>query len=56
MDQLVALRGRCERQTNSIFTPMGDEMYYRFQRSLIDQAIDTLATLLERPVARSSAS
>jgi hypothetical protein len=49
MDQLVALRVRCERQTGSIFTPMGEEMYYRYQRSLIEQAIDTLAALLRRP-------
>jgi len=54
MDQLIALRTRCERQTNSIFTPMGDEMYYRYQRSLIEQAIDTLVALLGRPVARAS--
>ena len=49
MSELIALRARCERQTGSMFTPMGDEMYYRYQRSLIDQAIDTLATLLGRP-------
>lgn len=49
MEGLVALRARCERQTASIFTPMGDEMYYRYQRSLIDQAIDTLAALIGRP-------
>lgn len=54
MDQLVALRARCEHQTGSIFTPMGDEMYYRYQRSLIDQAIDTVAALLGRPVIRAS--
>ena len=42
MDQLIALRARCERQTGSIFVPMGDEMYYRYQRSLIEQAIDTV--------------
>jgi TRAP-type uncharacterized transport system substrate-binding protein len=46
LDQLIGLRARCERQTNSIFTPMGDEMYYRYQRSLIEQAMDTLAALL----------
>jgi hypothetical protein len=51
MNQLVALRVRCDRQTGSIFTPMGNEMYYRYQRSLIDQAIDTLAALLARPLA-----
>ena len=53
-DQLVALRARCERQTGSIFTPMGDEMYYRYQRSLIEQAIDTVAALPGRPVIRAS--
>jgi TRAP-type uncharacterized transport system substrate-binding protein len=53
MDQLIALRARCERQTGSIFTPMGDEMYYRYQRALIDQAMDTLAALLGRPGARA---
>jgi TRAP-type uncharacterized transport system substrate-binding protein len=49
MARLLALRARCQRQTGSIFTPMGDEMYYRYQQSLIDQAIDTLAVLLGRP-------
>ena len=47
--RLKADRARCERQTGSIFVPMGDEMYYRYQRSLIEQAIDTLAALLGRP-------
>ena len=55
MDQLVALRARCERQTGSIFTPMGEEMYYRYQRSLIEQAIDTLAALLRRPATPQGA-
>jgi len=54
MDQLLALRPRCERQTGSIFTPMGDEMYCRYQRSLIEQAIDTLAALLWRPATSRS--
>jgi hypothetical protein len=27
---------------------MGDEMFYRYQRSLIDEAITTLGTLLQR--------
>jgi len=57
MNQLLALRARCERQTNSIFTPMGDEMYYRYQRSLIEQAIDTLAALLGRwPIAHRASA
>ena len=49
MDRLLALRAHCERQTASILTPMGDEMYYRYQRSLIEQAIDTLAAVLKLP-------
>jgi len=49
MDQLVALRARCQRYTSSLFTPMGDEMFYRYQQSLIDEAITTLAALIQRP-------
>jgi hypothetical protein len=48
MGQLAALRARCQRQTNSFITPMGDEMFYRYQQTLIDEAITTLATLLQR--------
>jgi hypothetical protein len=64
LDRLVALRGRCQRQASSIVTPLGDEMYYRYQQFLIDEATTTLAVLLEgssndkgattwRPVSRS---
>ena len=48
MDRLVELRARCQRQTGSIFTPMGDEMFYRYQQSLIDEAATTLGALLQR--------
>jgi hypothetical protein len=48
MDRLAALRARCQRQTNSIVTPMGDEMFYRYQQSLIDDAATTLGALLPR--------
>src|SRR5579883_3597975 len=48
LEELGNLRARCERQTGSLITPMGDEMYYRYQRSLIDEARTALATLLER--------
>jgi TRAP-type uncharacterized transport system substrate-binding protein len=47
MKQLVELRARCQRQTSSLFTPMGDEMFYRYQQSLIDEAITTLGALLQ---------
>ena len=48
MKRLVELRARCQRQTNSFVTPMGDEMFYRYQQALIDEATTTLATLLHR--------
>jgi uncharacterized protein len=63
LDRLVELRGRCQRQVSSIVTPLGDEMYYRYQQFLIDEATTTLAALLQcssndkgasrRPVSRS---
>ena len=48
VEQLRTLRARCQRQTNSFVTPMGDEIYYRYQQVLIDEAATTLAALLER--------
>ena len=48
VEQLQTLRARCQRQTNSFVTPMGDEIYYRYQQVLIDEAATTLAALLER--------
>src|SRR6516162_4027617 len=46
MNRLAELRARCQRHTNSFVTPMGDEMFYRYQQSLIDDATTTLGTLL----------
>lgn len=48
MQRLLDLRARCRRYTGSFVTPMGDEMYYRYQQSLIDEAITTLGSLLQR--------
>jgi hypothetical protein len=45
-EQLMELRARCQRYAGSIVTPMGDEMFYRYQQSLIDEATTTLALLL----------
>lgn len=53
--RLTDLRLRCQRQTNSLATPMGDEMFYRYQQSLIDQAITTVGVLLQRGPAAQSA-
>src|SRR5262245_51195366 len=46
--RLADLRARCQRQTSSLVTPMGDEMFYRYQQSLIDEATTTLGALLRR--------
>jgi TRAP-type uncharacterized transport system substrate-binding protein len=43
--QLTDLRARCQRYTGSIVTPMGDEMFYRYQESLIDELAATLAAI-----------
>src|SRR5262245_26269592 len=53
LDQLLELRERCQRQTGSFVTPMGDEMYYRYQQSLIDEAVTTVTALLLPPAAAS---
>jgi TRAP-type uncharacterized transport system substrate-binding protein len=49
MERLSELRARCQRQTSSFFTPMGAEMFYRYQQSLIDEAATTVGSLLQRP-------
>ena len=48
MKDLEALRRRCQEQTRSMVTPMGNEMFYRYQELLIEDAAATLATLLRR--------
>jgi hypothetical protein len=48
MERLSELRARCHRQTSSFFTPMGAEMFYRYQESLIDEAVTTAGSLLQR--------
>jgi TRAP-type uncharacterized transport system substrate-binding protein len=56
MDRLVELRARCQRQTNSFVTPMGDEMFYRYQQALIDEATTTLGGLLQRSPSSTTPS
>jgi TRAP-type uncharacterized transport system substrate-binding protein len=48
MKRLAELRARCQRQAKSFVTPMGDEMFYRYQQALIDEATTTLAALIQR--------
>jgi TRAP-type uncharacterized transport system substrate-binding protein len=45
MEQLSELRARCQRYTGSVVTPMGDEMFYRYQESLIDELTAALAAV-----------
>jgi hypothetical protein len=46
LSRLAMLRTRCARRANSFATPMGDEMFYRYQQSLIDDTTSVLKTLL----------
>ena len=46
MKDFDTLRRRCEEQLSSYVTPMGSEMYYRYQEWLIDEARAALAALL----------
>jgi TRAP-type uncharacterized transport system substrate-binding protein len=52
---LETLRLRCERQMSSVVTPMGSEMFYRYQESLIEEAQAMLADLIRRPHASKAA-
>jgi hypothetical protein len=45
IDRLTELRARCQRYTSSIVTPMGDEMFYRYQEALIDDLLARLGAL-----------
>jgi TRAP-type uncharacterized transport system substrate-binding protein len=49
MNDFDALRRRCEDQLKSFVTPMGSEMYYRYQEWLIDEAKAVLGALLRSP-------
>jgi hypothetical protein len=53
-ERLMKLRERCQHQTNSLVTPMGDEMFYRYQQFLIDEAATTVGILLQRSQPRGT--
>jgi len=50
MRDLEALRHRCDEQTRSMVTPMGNEMLYRYQEAMIEDAEATLASLLRHSI------
>jgi TRAP transporter TAXI family solute receptor len=54
MARLVELRARCQRQTSSLVTPMGDEMFYRYQQFRIDEATATLGEWLRKRTVQGS--
>jgi TRAP-type uncharacterized transport system substrate-binding protein len=56
LNHLARLRLRCRRYANSFATPMGDEMFYRYQQSLIDHTATTLRTMLNSGERRAPAS
>jgi TRAP-type uncharacterized transport system substrate-binding protein len=49
MQDFNTLRRRCEEQLSSYVTPMGKEMYYRYQEWMIDESKAALPALLRRP-------
>jgi len=48
LSRLAILRTRCERRAKSFATPMGDEMLFRYQQSLMDNTTAVLKRLLRR--------
>jgi TRAP transporter TAXI family solute receptor len=55
MKEFEALRERCQAQVETSWvTPMGSEMYYRYQESMTEEAIAALSALLTRPDVRKA--
>lgn len=50
-NQFMRLRSRCQKHVNSFVTPMGDEMFYRYQQSLIERSLSELRRSLEPEAA-----
>ncbi len=57
LEELAELRRRCQRYVASVVTPMGDEMFYRYQELLINEltAALTAAAPSDEPPARNIA-
>ncbi|HEY3586955.1 MAG TPA: TAXI family TRAP transporter solute-binding subunit, partial [Myxococcaceae bacterium] len=55
IDRLGALYGRCRRQSVSILVPMGGEMAYRYQETLIADLIQALRDFADRGGAAATA-
>jgi hypothetical protein len=46
LDDFLALRRLCHAQASSLLVPMGQEMSYRYQEALIEEAVAAIAVLL----------
>jgi hypothetical protein len=46
--RLAALAEDCRKQSLSVFAPMGEEMSYRYQETLISDLLHALRSLRER--------
>lgn len=53
LDRLAKLRIRSERRAQSFATPMGDEMFFRYQQSLMDDTAAVLRRLLRKREAKA---
>ena len=53
LDRLAKLRNRCQHHAKAFSTPMGDEMLFRYQQSLIDHTTVILKTLVSGGGPRS---
>jgi TRAP-type uncharacterized transport system substrate-binding protein len=56
LDKFTKLRDRCRKYVNSFVTPMGDEMFYRYQQSLIDRAMADLKEAIAPETAATATS
>ena len=53
LDRLAKLRSRCQHHAKAFSTPMGDEMLFRYQQSLIDHTTVILKALVSGVGPRS---
>jgi hypothetical protein len=53
LDRLAKLRSRCQYHAKAFSTPMGDEMLFRYQQSLIDHTAAILKTMVSTVGARN---
>ena len=56
MKDLETLRERCQAQVETSWvTPMGSEMYYRYQELMTEDVMAALSTVMSRSAGRTGA-